>query len=89
MFKRVGKKIMALAKILCWLGILGSIGFVIYSSLNVFGSNWYEYLSIELVTTMILEILMLCLGSWISSLFIYAFGKLVDNSETLVKIYKD
>ena len=67
MFNNVGAKIKALAKIICWLGIIASV----ITAIVFIGEE--EYL-IALCT-----ILGGILGSWLGSIGLYAFGELVEN----------
>ncbi|MBR6509152.1 MAG: hypothetical protein IKT38_00910 [Clostridia bacterium] len=81
MFENIGNKIKSLAKILCWLGIISSI----FITLIMFfiSANSYEELYI------IYGILFLIIGplsSWINSFFIYGFGELIENSQTIIEI---
>ena len=68
MFENIGNKIMLLAKIIAWIGIIISIisGFVIMAS--------QEQFFLGVITG---GLGALC--SWIGSFMIYAFGQLVDD----------
>ncbi len=71
MFDRVGEKIKALAQILCWLGIFSSVvvGLVMLTT-----GEPEEGVGI-------LVILFGSLGAYISSLLLYGYGELIDNSD--------
>lgn len=73
MFEEVGNKIKGLAKFLTVSGIIISciVGFVLWAILT-----WW------------IGLLVIVFGSlvfWIFSLFLYGFGQLVENSDTIAK----
>ena len=72
MFDNIGQKIMAAAKVIFWLGIAYSAftGFVVASTSFFAG---------------LLVITIGALLAWYCSLFIYGFGRLIDNSETITR----
>ena len=79
-FNKAGKKIMILAKVLFVCGnILSIIGCIVFFTFAVIYSKTY----------MILLGLAVFIGgivvSWLSSIFIYAFGSLVENSEIIAE----
>ena len=73
MFDNIGRKIKTLAKVLCWLGIIGSeIAAIVminsrYTETQITG--WITLFAGPLV-------------SWISSFTLYALGEIADNSAT-------
>ena len=79
MFTQIGKKIKTLAKALCaFLAIASVIGgfYVIFSFGGLLGT----------LNAILLGVLIILVGSllgWLSSLMLYAFGELVDNSEII------
>lgn len=76
MFNNVGNKIKGVAKVFCWLGIIGSVigGLsMIYIGLN--SRHGEELIIYGLLITVLGSLL-----SWIGSLFTYGFGELVQNS---------
>ena len=79
MFDNIGGKIKTLAKVVCWIGIIGSClaGFV----LLVEGLDVSE----ELILYGILVAGVGSLFSWIGSFFLYGFGQLIENTDVLVK----
>ena len=94
MFSNIGRKIKVLAKVFCWLGIIGS---VIIGVLMISGSSYFTAISGNLSNDAaafaagslgafggIVFIIVGSLLSWISSFVLYGFGKLVDNSSELV-----
>lgn len=77
MFDNIGNKIMVLAKVVCWIGIIASI--VAGVAAIVAAHGYLEYI-IGGVLLMIAG----CILSWVSAFVLYGFGKLVDNSEIMV-----
>lgn len=75
MFENIGRKIMVLAQVLAWIGIVISI----IVGLFLISSN-----KEELVGTGVAVLFLGSLGSWIGSFLLYGFGRLIDNSEELV-----
>ncbi len=76
MFDNIGGKIKVLAKVLCWIGIIGFVilAFVMFD----IGSKYYSN-----VTERILGWVFLIGGpliSWIISFFIYGFGELIEKA---------
>jgi hypothetical protein len=74
MFDNIGGKIKGLAKLVCWLGIIGSgiCGIVFEGATRSNGGG----LVIAIVGAVI---------SWIGSFFIYGFGQLVENSDIIAE----
>lgn len=72
MFNNSGKKIMSIAKVFCIIKIVLCvlIGYI----LIVIGEVLFGIL-LAIIGTII---------SWISAMFLYAFGQLVDNSDNLI-----
>ena len=88
MFKNIGEKLKSLAKFLCTIGIfIGITGGIILMSFSQ--SSWHNQwmLSVGIAVLILVPLL-----SWLSSLFIYALGELVENSavqaDILAKILK-
>ena len=87
MFTNIGKKIMGLAKFVCWAGMVLSVllGVLIMvsgqSNFTVNGQTTYA----PAVLVGILVIIFGVIGSWISSWMTYGFGRLIDNTEALRK----
>ena len=77
MFDNIGRKIKTLAQILAWIGIGASmvIGGM-FMSKGVSSSAWIGF-SIAAIGSIV---------SWISSLMIYGFGQLIENTDDLVQI---
>lgn len=79
MFANIGKKIKTLAKALCaFLAIASVIGgfYIIFTFGGMLGT----------LNSILLGVLIILVGSllgWLSSLMLYAFGELVDNSEII------
>ena len=70
MFNNVGGKIKKIAKIFCWLGIIGSI----IGGISMFES-FYELSVLYGFLVMIVGSII----SWLNSLLFYAFGELVED----------
>lgn len=73
MFTNVGRKIMDLASVVCWLGIIGSIitGIIMMAA--------------ELVLPGLLFAVVGSIGSWIGSWFTYGFGELLETTKQIEK----
>ena len=75
---------MKLASFICWIGIIISvIGFIV---MLIIGINDEDGLLIGLSFTVLV---VGGLGSWVGSFFMYGFGRLIDNSDKLVKMNND
>lgn len=79
MFDNIGSKIMKLAKVLCWIGIIVSI----ISGVVIIAGGNRSYNSGASVLSGILTIVLGCLFSWIGSFFTYGFGKLIENTDSI------
>lgn len=81
MFDNIGGKIKALAKVLCWIGIIASVisGIVMIVS----GSSSRYYSGPSPVLTGFLTIILGALFSWIGSFFTYGFGQLIEDTEMI------
>ena len=83
MFKNIGKKIMALAKVLCWFGIVVSLIAAVGAGLAAAqqgGSN----VVIGLIGGIVVAVLGV-LASWIGSFVLYGFGQLIDDTANIRK----
>lgn len=75
MFNNIGKKIMGLAKAVCWLGIICScISGIAFMAIDE-----------ELILVGIPVAIVGSFFSWLGSLSVYGFGKLIDNTDILVQ----
>ena len=90
MFDNIGAKIMKLAKVLCWIGIILSVisGIVIMvggANVSRVASSYYGYgSSVTGGSAVLVGILTIVLGSllsWIGSFFTYGFGQLIENTD--------
>ena len=72
MFNNIGGKIKALAKIICWIGIICCIILAILYAYQA--RNTYGYIVAAVIA------IFGSLASWIGSFLLYGFGELVDNS---------
>ena len=75
MFKNIAKKLKALAKVICWVGIVLS---VLAGLLYIFASGDITY-AIAGVVAMLLGILL----SWVGSFVLYGFGQIVENTDKM------
>ena len=92
MFNNVGRKVMGLAKFICWAGIIISVIMAIavwaggagtLRTLNSSGYG-YSYRSVGGGAVFLYGLLILvlgCLFSWLGSLTTYAIGKAADDAE--------
>ncbi|MCL2866655.1 MAG: hypothetical protein FWF47_02725 [Clostridia bacterium] len=80
MFKNIGGKIKGLAKAITFLGIVGSL---VYAIVIWVQAGKLRYGGDALVGTGFLVLTVGSLASWISSLALYGFGQLIENSETI------
>ena len=91
MFNNIGKKIMNLAKFLCWAGIILSISIGVSLICLGIGLENQEIISDFLGKTLkIYGILLTILGpifSWLNSFVLYGFGKLIQNSDIIANRY--
>ena len=72
MFENIGGKLKALSKAICWLGIIAS---VIVSFVLLGVNSYYNRTAV----TGIIVLFVGCLGSYLGSMFTYAFGELVED----------
>ncbi len=76
MFENVGGKIKSFSKVLCWLGIVGSvIGAIVLWSNN----SWYQ----STIGIGFVVLIAGSLSSWLSSMFLYAFGQITEDIRAL------
>ncbi len=94
MFSNIGRKIKGLAKFLCWFGIILSVVFgflIIFNTVNLsfndnYGSYYRNAASAVNAASVIAGLLVMGIGSvcsWLSSLVLYGFGQLVENSDDI------
>ena len=82
MFNNIGSKIMKLAKVICWLGIIAS---VISGIVTIVAGSGSRYTAGAGVLSGILIIVVGSLFSWIGSFFTYGFGQLIENTDEIRK----
>ncbi len=80
MFDNIGSKIMKLAKVLCWLGIIAS---VISGIATIVSTSSSSYTAGAGILSGILIIVLGSLFSWIGSFFTYGFGHLIENTDNI------
>lgn len=91
MFDNIGKKLMAVAKVFCWIGIIASLllGIVVIAAGTTSSNNYsynYNPQSTSTVITGIFIIIFGCLGSWVGALGLYGFGKLIEDNTAMRKL---
>ena len=88
MFRNMGGKIKKLAKFICWtcivLSILGGAVLMLagFAAQSILQEIELEFLQLDNMGILIVGVAVMVLGSlvsWLSSLFLYAFGELIDN----------
>ena len=72
MFNNIGRKIKGVAQFVTWLGIIAS---VIFSIILIVTEDSIGLAIAVLITG--------CVGSWLSSLTLYGFGQLIENSDII------
>jgi membrane protein DedA with SNARE-associated domain len=97
MFNNIGKKLMTVAKICCWAGILISLtlglilifggGRVTTTTIDAYGMPVQQNGSATVYGIMV--IIVGCLGSWIGSLAIYGFGQLIEDNSAMRKLMEE
>ena len=86
MFSNIGGKIKALAKVVCWIGIILSVisgGAMIAAGMGVFG-----YTGMPEGAAVVSGVLTIALGSllsWIGSFFSYGFGELIEKTTEIAR----
>ena len=92
MFRNIGKKIKTLAKVLCWIGMIGGAvsGLTMIAlgvagiGLNISSGGSYNFVtSAGLIILGIVLTVALPLLSWISTFMLYGFGEIVDSVSDL------
>ncbi|MBQ9557476.1 MAG: hypothetical protein IJU94_02605 [Clostridia bacterium] len=87
MFRNIGKKIKTLAKVICWIGIIGGVisGLtMIAAGVAGIGVNLYDGISTNyvsaaaLIVVGVMVMVVIPLLSWLSSFTLYGFGEVVD-----------
>ena len=78
MFKNIGSKIKMLAKVTCWVGVIGSVLGGLIALINAMDGD-DSLIPIAFVMLIGGPIL-----SWIGSWITYGFGQLIENTDKLV-----
>lgn len=78
MFDNIGSKLKAVAEVFAWLGIIASS---IFGLVIMFANE-------DTPLPGLIIIVVGCLGSWLSSLSMYGFGQLIENTDKLVEQQK-
>ena len=85
MFNNIGKKIKNLAKIICTLEYAFFLLYALFLAATLFSQE-------EILQGLLLFLLYAAIGfliAWISSIFVYGFGELIENSSKSVSIQKE
>lgn len=88
MFSNIGGKIKLLAKVLFWIGLILSVvtgGIFLISPRGTATFNYSSGYSTQ-VSSVLAGIIFIFVGfllSWISSMLLYGFGQLIENSEAI------
>ena len=88
MFDNVGGKCKTLAKVICWLGIIGTIAEGIFLIMNGNEMNHDYYPRSSGTNIIIIGVMMLIIGpifSWLASLALYAIGESAETGKYLVE----
>ena len=72
MYDNIGSKIKTLAKVLCWIGI---IGYIVLGIVLIFTSGFLIGVLVGVVGALL---------SWIGPFILYGLGQLIENSDTIV-----
>lgn len=87
MFNNIGGKIKTVAKVLCWIGIVGSvIGGIAFMIAGGSVSQYGYYRSGATGGSFLVGLLIALVGalaSWIGSFLLYGFGELIDVSKAI------
>lgn len=92
MFTNIGKKIKVLAKVLCWIGIIGGIIsgislIAVGASGAGFSASYYGSSSFvgggALIAVGVVMLILLPLLAWVSSFVLYGFGEMVENTDEI------
>lgn len=78
MYNNVGRTIMTVARIITWLGII--VSFILFCLTLSDGDGVRNRLAFVIL-------IIGCIGSWLSSLILYGFGQLIENSDIIAKKY--
>ena len=96
MYSNIGRKIMILAKCLCWIGIAVTILCCLFVPLNGTSNISINGVGIAYTPTshsssasvlgVVVVLVVGCLSSWLGSLVLYGFGKLIDDNTAMRKL---
>ncbi len=81
MFNNIGRKIKTLAKVITGIGITASI---IYGAVVVRLSNSPIFIMQGLIIMIVGSLI-----SWLSSVTLYGFGQLIENTDILVSVHRN
>ena len=90
MFDNIGKKLMDVAKILCWLGIIASLILgIALIAIGTADTSRYNDQATSSVITGIIIIVVGCITSWISSIALYGFGQLIEDNKAMRRLMEE
>ncbi|MBQ8971488.1 MAG: hypothetical protein IJ074_00205 [Clostridia bacterium] len=72
MFENIGNKIMKVANMICWLGIIGAV----VAGISTAAVSQNAFIGI-------LTFVVGAIGAWIGALGFYGFGKLINDTQTI------
>lgn len=78
MFDNIGKKIKALAQVVCWIGIIGGVILGLILLIAAGGRD-------SALTVAIIILIASPLVSWISSFVLYGYGELIDKTADIAE----
>lgn len=81
MYNNIGGKIKGLAKFICWLGIIASVGGGV--TMFIVAGNMYSYYQTPYILGGIGIIIMGSIFAWLGSLLVYGFGELIVRAESI------
>lgn len=85
MFSNIEKKIKTLAKVLTWIGIVGSV----LAGLMLIIAGLSQGAGGAGVALGILMMVLGSLGSWVSNLVLYGFGQLLEDTKATRELMED
>lgn len=84
MFNNIGSKIKALAKVICWLGIIASaVGGIAYI---ISMSRLYNQSMMAVIIVFLAGLIIAAVGalvSWLSTFILYGFGELIEKVSSI------
>lgn len=86
MFQNIGKKIKTMAKVICWVGIIGSVvGGVIMVLSGVGVLQFNAEAGVAAIMGGVLTVVLGSLFSWIGSFMLLGFGEIVEKVDEIAE----